>query len=339
MTYPSRIFPVAALRVSAISAGLLMRLAFTTLAFTILALPTLGHAQTVGDVAAVKTDAPAGLTQGSATQRSSTQGSLTQGVASKAVDAVKSVAKTASNIFSRVPCATPKDVKFAASLPHVARKIASGERVTIIAFGSSSTASYGASSPAFQYPNRLADQLRRHYPNADITVMNQGIGGEDTPEMMQRLKTSVLDQKPDLVIWQLGTNTVVKGGDIDATMGLLEDGIKQLQDNGIDVVLVDPQYVPATTAKEADANKMVGLIGKAAQIMKVGVFPRFQVMKEWHTAQSLPFDDFVIQDGLHMNDWGYACFAQLLGDSIIKSVDQVRAGVEVPSNVLTYRPM
>ena len=261
--------------------------------------------------------------------------------AAKAVDAVKSVAKSAGNIFSRVPCSTPKDMKFQASLPHTAHKLAAGEPVTIIAFGSSSTWSYGASSPAFKYPNRLADQLRRHYPNANITVLNEGVGGEDTPQMMKRLQTSVIDHKPDLVIWQLGTNTVVQGGDIDGTMGLLTDGIKQLQAAGTDVVLVDPQYVPATTAgKEADAMKMVSLIGRAARAMKVGVFPRFAVMKDWHTEQALPFDVFVIQDGLHMNDWGYACFAQLLGDSIIKSVDQVNAGAQGSSNpVVANRPL
>jgi len=271
--------------------------------------------------------------------RPETPPAAAKGVTGRAIDAVRSVAKSAGDVFSRVPCATPRDVKLEATLPHVARKIASGEHVTIIAFGSSSTASYGASSPAFQYPNRLAEQLRRRYPKADITVMNQGIGGEDTPQMMARLKTSVIEQKPDLVIWQLGTNTVVQGGDIDATRGLLEDGIRQLQAIGTDIVLVDPQYVPATTAKEADATKMVGIIGRAARVMKVGLFPRFAVMKEWHNDQKLPFDDFVIKDGLHMNDWGYACFAQLLGDSIIRSVDQVQAGAEVPSNVVTFRPM
>ncbi|WP_315835847.1 SGNH/GDSL hydrolase family protein [Bradyrhizobium prioriisuperbiae] len=299
-------------------------------AIAVLLLSTFGtsemsRAQATGDVASVKPDAAAPATK-SAT--------------GKAIDAVKSVAKSASDIFSRVPCSTPKDMKFEASLPHVARKIAAGEHVSIIAFGSSSTASFGASSPAFQYPNRLADQLRRRYPNADISVMNQGIGGEDTPEMMKRLKTSVIDQKPDLVIWQLGTNTVIRGGDIDETMGMLEDGIKRLKAIDADIVLVDPQYVPATTAaREKDSDKMVGVIGRAARVMKVGVFPRFAVMKEWHNDRKIPFDDFVIKDGLHMNDWGYACFAQLLGDSIIKSVDRVQAGVEVPSHVLTFRPM
>ena len=50
-------------------------------------------------------------------------------------------------------------------------------------------------------------------------------------------------------------------------------------------------------------------------------------------------DTFVIADGLHMNDWGYACFAQLLGDDIIKSVGQIKLGVNVPADVRAYRPM
>jgi len=260
-------------------------------------------------------------------------------VASKALDTVKSVAGSAATIFSRVPCSTPKTVKYETSLPHVARKLAADGHVTIVAFGSSSTSSYGASSPVFQYPNRLADQLRRHYPQADITIVNQGVGGEDVQDEMKRLHSSVIDLKPDLVIWQLGTNAVLRGGDLDATMDMIEDGIRQMQAIGTDVVLVDPQYVPATTAHEEATDKMVSIIGRAARAMRVGLFPRFAVMKEWHTAQSLPFDVFVIRDGLHMNDWGYACFAQLLGDSIIRSVDQVKAGLEANSSPPASRPM
>ena len=47
-------------------------------------------------------------------------------------------------------------------------------------------------------------------------------------------------------------------------------------------------------------------------------------MRDWHEKQAIPIDNFVIADGLHMNDWGYACFAQLLGDDIIKSVGQIK---------------
>ncbi|MGZ5871679.1 MAG: SGNH/GDSL hydrolase family protein [Bradyrhizobium sp.] len=258
----------------------------------------------------------------------------------KAIEKVKEVAKSASDIFSRVPCLPPKrGAKSMGSLPHVAGKLAAGEPVLIIAFGSSSTAGYGSTSPEFTYPNRLAVQLHRRYPGADITVVNRGRGGEDAPEMMKRLQAEVIDVKPDLVIWQVGTNAVLRNLDPGETAKLVEDGVARIQAAGADLVLVDPQYSPKVNEHPESADRMVKLLGKVAQLRHVGFFPRFEVMRQWHENQSLPIDNFVIADGLHMNDWGYACFAQLLGDDIIRSVGQIKLGVNVPSNVQTYRPM
>jgi lysophospholipase L1-like esterase len=259
---------------------------------------------------------------------------------SKAIEKVKEVAKSASDIFSRVPCLPPKGgAKSMGSLPHVASKLASGEPVVIVAFGSSSTSGFGSTSPEFTYPNRLAAQLHRQYPSADITVVNRGKGGEDAPEMMKRLQSAVLDMKPDLVIWQVGTNAVLRNLDPAETAKLVEEGIKRIQAAGADLVLVDPQYSPRVTERAESANQMVKLLGKVAELRHVGFFPRFEVMREWHEKQAIPIDNFVIADGLHMTDWGYACFAQLLGDDIVKSVGQIKLGVNVPSNVQTYRPM
>jgi lysophospholipase L1-like esterase len=263
-----------------------------------------------------------------------------KGLAEKAIDKVKQVARSAGDIFSRVPCLAPKGApRSMGSLPHVARKLAAGEPVLIIAFGSSSTSGYGTSSPEFTYPNRLAAQLRRKYPSADITVVNRGRGGEDAPEEMKRLQAEVIDVKPDLVIWQVGTNAVLRNLDPGETAKLVEDGVARVQAAGADLVLVDPQYSPKVNEHLESAGQIVRLLGKVAQLRHVGVFPRFEVMRQWHENQALPIDSFVIADGLHMNDWGYACFAQLLGDDIIRSVGQAKLGIAVPSNVQTYRPM
>src|SRR3954471_10424002 len=302
-----------------------------------LALPGAAHAQTAQ---AAPTDNTSGTAAPGNVASVDQNASRQKGLAGKAIDKVKEVAKSAGDILSRVPCRSPKDgAKSMGSLPHVAAKLAAAQPVLIVAFGSSSTQGFGSTSPEFTYPNRLAAQLRRHYPGVDITVLNRGKGGEDAPEMMKRLQTEVIDVKPDLVIWQVGTNAVLRNLDPADTARLVEDGVARIQAAGADLVLVDPQYSPAVNAKAESAGRMIKLLGKVAELRHVGFFPRFEVMRDWHEAQSMPFESFVVADGLHMNDWGYACFAQLLGDDIIRSVGQIKLGINVPANVQAYRPM
>jgi lysophospholipase L1-like esterase len=265
---------------------------------------------------------------------------LHRGLAGRAVDKVEQLGRSIADVFRRVPCAGPKSGTYLeGSLPHIGKKLAAGDPVTIVAFGSSSTAGFGVSSPAFTYPNRLAEQLRRKFPKAEITVLNRGIGGEEVPQMMKRLQVAVLDARPDLVIWQLGTNAVIRGFDPKETERLISDGVERMRAVGADVVLIDPQYAPQVTAKAEGANRMVGLISRVAHLEHVGLFPRFAVMKDWYARQDASYENFTYQDGLHMNDWGYACFAQLLGDTIIDSVVRVQAGIEQPQDVLMFRPM
>src|SRR5260370_5533417 len=135
------------------------------------------------------------------------------------------------------------------SLPHVAAKLVAGKPVVIIAFGSSSTQGWGSTSPEFTYPNRLAAQLRRQYPGADITVLNRGKGGEDASEMMKRLQTEVIDMSPDMVIWQVGTNAVLRNLDPAETAKMVEEGVARIHAAGPHLLLFDPQYPPKVTAR------------------------------------------------------------------------------------------
>jgi hypothetical protein len=84
---------------------------------------------------------------------------------------------------------------------------------------------------------------------------------------------------------------------------------------------------------------MIKALSRIAELHHASIFPRFEVMRDWHERQDIPINDFVIADGLHMNDWGYACFAQLLGDDIIRSVGAVKIGVNAPADVPSYRRM
>jgi acyl-CoA thioesterase I len=67
-----------------------------------------------------------------------------------------------------------------------------------------------------------------------------------------------------------------------------------------------------------------------AKEKNVDLFRRFAQMRDWHEAQHLPFDVFVSPDGLHMNDWGYACLARWLGGAIEEAATRSTAVARQP---------
>jgi acyl-CoA thioesterase I len=203
-------------------------------------------------------------------------------------------------------------------LRHTARRLVSGEPLTIVAIGSSSTAGAGASSPAASYPSRLAVELKQRFPGQDITVLNRGVNGEETEQMMARFETGVLAARPDLVLWQVGTNSVLRDHPLKPHSVLLREGIDELKDAGADVVLMDMQYAPKVLAKP-ETDGMEDQIAVAAKATDVDLFDRFAIMRNWYEAQHMPFDAFIAPDGLHMNDWSYACVAKLLAAAITEA--------------------
>ena len=218
-------------------------------------------------------------------------------------------------------CDAPLDmVRFVKPLTHLSQKLASGAPITIVAIGSSSTAGAGASSPAATYPSRLAIELKQRLPGHVITVINRGVGGEEVGDMLKRFDAAVVAAKPDLVIWQLGTNSVLRDHQLGDHAASIRIGLDKIRATGADIVLIDPQFAPKVIAK-AEAAQMVDLIAATAKREDIDLFPRFRVMKRWRE-RGMGFETFVAPDGLHMNDWGYACLAQALGDAITEAVQR-----------------
>ena len=216
-------------------------------------------------------------------------------------------------------CDAPLElVRFANPLARVAQKLTSGKPITIVAIGSSSTAGAGASSPAANYPSRLQVELKQRFPGHPITVVNRGIGGEEIGDMLKRFDKAVLAAKPDLVLWQLGTNSVIRNHPVADHGAAIRAGLKKIRATGADVVLIDPQFAPKVIVKP-DATHMVELIAMTAKQEDVDLFPRYDLMQRWYKADHLSFKAFVSADGLHMNDWSYACLANGLGTAIAEA--------------------
>ena len=253
------------------------------------------------------------------------------GLATAAVAGAPLTASAEGAAAPAATCTAPADlIRLFNPLKRVGQRVASGQSLRIVAIGSSSTWGAGASSRALTYPSRLEVELKALFPRLDITVINRGVNGEESRDMLARFDRDVFAEKPDLVIWQVGSNSVLRDRPLAEANTPLREGLKRLHDAGIDVVLINPQYAPKVFTKH-DVDGMVDQIEHTAKEANVDLFERFAVMRYWRLTEDLPFSTFISPDELHMNDWGYGCLAKLMASSLHEAA--TRATVTATVNI------
>ncbi|MDB5687943.1 MAG: hypothetical protein JWR77_2532 [Rhizorhabdus sp.] len=218
---------------------------------------------------------------------------------------------------------TPADiVRFPREFPNLKNAIKADSPVRIIAVGSSSTAGREDILP---YPSWLQWALRRAHEHKTIDVINRGVGGEDAPEELERLKQAAAE-KPAMIIWQVGTNAIFHadryvGGQVAAA---IENGLDAICTPEIDVLVMDLQYAPALlrpekkTATQALAKQIAEIVA-ARPDRSLQLFPRFALMQHWHEIDGISFDrmtDPTDGDRLHQSEWSTRAVAQALCDAL-----------------------
>ncbi|WP_024506103.1 hypothetical protein [Bradyrhizobium sp. ARR65] len=214
-------------------------------------------------------------------------------------------------------------------LINFARCLRAPERIKIVAIGSSSTAGEGDIVP---YPYRLETALRIKYPDRVIDVLNKGIGGQEAPEELERMRRDVIVEAPALTIWQVGTNAVwQQGHDLDFVAAKIDEGLKLLAGTATDVVVMDLQYAPAVlTDDKIDATRrMLSLITKIAAANKANVFRRFELMRRFVEVERRSFDTIIDPtdpDRLHQSDFS----ARRIGYELCEAIAAAAAKVGEP---------
>ena len=238
-------------------------------------------------------------------------------------------------------CAVPPQLSaIESALDRTTMRIQSGKPLTIVAIGSSSTLGVGASTPGMSYPSRLEQHLKERFPGVEIHVINHGVGGQDVPEELTRLDRDVIAEHPDLVIWQVGTNAVLRRDDLSADEQLIRRGVSSMRENGIDVVLMDLQYAPRVLARPASAD-MERLLAGLAKQARVGLFRRFEIMQEWDRTRQLAPAAMISPDGLHMTDASYGCLADQLAEALASNWSQEKVAKSTrrsPAALVGVRP-
>jgi hypothetical protein len=165
-------------------------------------------------------------------------------------------------------------------LKRVAEVVKRDHRLTIAVVGTGSSILAGPDGPPSAYPARIEATLKQRLPAVAIkvvTLVRTRLSAEDLAKGMGKL---LIDEKPDLVIWQTGTVDAMRHIEPDDFRAALEEGVETVKSGGADVILMNMQYSPRTEpmlalGPYADSMRLV------AQQFEVPLFDRLAIMRHW----------------------------------------------------------
>jgi acyl-CoA thioesterase I len=216
---------------------------------------------------------------------------------------------------------------FRRPLRTLSRAVRASRPVRVLAIGSSSTVGIGASSPSATYVAKLETTLEGTFKGLDFDVVGRGLSGEEAQGAADRMKQEVEQTKPDLVVWQVGTNDAIRHVSIGHFQDCLRNTLTWLKENRTDVVLIDPQY-GETLTKDEHYERVVAAIAEVAREARVLLVDRFEAMRELHRVHGDRF--YLTSDNLHMNDTGHRCMAEQLARSIVGGLLMADAETALP---------
>jgi lysophospholipase L1-like esterase len=178
-------------------------------------------------------------------------------------------------------CEIPTYLRFGNNeLKHVAEAVKKDRRLTIAVVGTGSSILAGPDGPTSAYPARLEAALKQRLPTVAVkvvTLVRTRMTAEDLAKGMAKL---LVDEKPDLVIWQTGTLDAIRRIEPDDFRAALEEGVETLHKGGADVILMNMQYSPRTDIMVA-LGPYADNMRVVAQQHEIPLFDRLAVMRHW----------------------------------------------------------
>jgi hypothetical protein len=168
-----------------------------------------------------------------------------------------------------------------APLEHVKAAVTKDKTLKILVLGTTSSTLPGAEGSKYAYPARLEVALRRRLPGVAVTVVAAAKPRQSASEMSESIEKLLLDEKPNLVLWQTGTFDAVRGLDPEEFRASVADGVETIQAGGADVILMNQQYSPRTESMVAlglHADNMRWV----AREREVPLFDRLAIMRYWY---------------------------------------------------------
>ena len=217
-------------------------------------------------------------------------------------------------------CSVPPELQ-ASNLPlrHARAQYKTGKTIRIVAFGTSSTAGSGAANRSDAYPAKLQEELAHLLPGTKVVVINQGIGGQSSRQMVDRIEDDVVALEPSLVIWQTGTVDTVNNIDVEEFGNAISQGIDILHKEDIDVVLMNMQYSRRLELL-LNYDPYDDMMSARAAQADVAVFDRLEIMKHWAYSGRFDYDNVPRNERRQLAAKVHGCIGRLLAEMIYKGV-------------------
>ena len=216
------------------------------------------------------------------------------------------------------PCEAPAtDIAASAPLPNVAKAIADHKTLEILAVGSAATDTIGVGSGVKSYPVQIEDLLKTALNGIDVDIINRGTGGEVAQTSSDRIRSEVGLTKPDLVLWQLGTNDALARVDPEQFTEIVKTTVEWLKQQDIDVVLVGLQYT-SRFARDESYFAIKHALDRIAKEEGILYIKRYDAMK--FISQTRAKVHLMTSDNYHLSELGTQCMAEHVAHAMAASL-------------------
>jgi lysophospholipase L1-like esterase len=201
-----------------------------------------------------------------------------------------------------------------------AQSVSLGDKETIVFLGDSITA---AGARPNGYVTLTGEDIKKAYPDKEITVIGAGISGHKVPNCQERLERDVLKKNPSLVIIYIGINDVWhwkrnKGTPKDQFESGLADLVTRCQHAGARVILCTPTVIGEKTDGSNKFDDMLdeysAISRKVAEQTKAQLLDLRQHFKDYlkaHNSENIE-KGVLTGDGVHLNPAGNRFLADLM---------------------------
>lgn len=207
-----------------------------------------------------------------------------------------------------------------ATLKSLPQALATDDTLTVLALGSAAYEE-GPFAQDESYPDQLSAYLRSVFKDQRVELVSRNVSGEVARDAGARIRAEIAETRPDLVVWQAGTVDALARVDLNEFETAFTETLDWLEQHGIDVVLVDPRYVPGL-ADDPAYRRIVGAIWYYASTRDIPLVRRYDMMR----SLTLPGDSNETPPEHRLTGFDRHCMARKVAEVIVVSSNAERTG-------------